>query len=177
MRAARGWEITQGTGDILCATTFRLLTRQPDGTPQLKAELQSFAAEYEEHVHFQALVRQLLRLLDGVRDASLWQAPELDYDDAAEILLLLERLERGEVAEEEGEAPADDAALDPTQLLPALRRVAADNDIDLATMEPTEKAQFVATVLLQLTNKTPDDLSEGEQQSLAHQAMRLAEEL
>ncbi len=42
-----------------------------------------------------ALSAQLLRRLDGVRDESLWQAPNLDYDDAAELLLLLELLERG----------------------------------------------------------------------------------
>jgi hypothetical protein len=42
---------------------------------------------------------QLLRLLDGVRDESLWQAPDLFYADAAEILLLLERLARADVAE------------------------------------------------------------------------------
>jgi hypothetical protein len=47
----------------------------------------------------QALIARLLRLLDGVRDESFWQAPDLYYADAAEILLLLERLDRGDVAE------------------------------------------------------------------------------
>ncbi len=32
--------------------------------------------------YLKALIAQLLRLLDGIRDDSLWQAPDLDYDDA-----------------------------------------------------------------------------------------------
>jgi hypothetical protein len=42
------------------------------------------------------LLNALEAILSGRRDPSLAQRPDLDYDDAAEILLLLEALPRAE---------------------------------------------------------------------------------
>ncbi|MCP4590563.1 MAG: hypothetical protein GY842_07455, partial [bacterium] len=42
--------------------------------------------------YLRPLIPALLAVVDGSRDPALAPDPDLDYDDAAEILLLLERL-------------------------------------------------------------------------------------
>ncbi len=175
-----GWEITQGNGADWCATIFTVLTREPLSIPQARSELVTIAAKSDTAPPYKALIAQLLRLLDGVRDESLWQAPDLDYDDAAEILLLLERLERGDVAE----APVPDPAaspqspeIDPAQLLPLLRELATAHNLDLATMPPEQKIGFIASILLQASGQSPESLTDEARTALIHQAARIAEEL
>ncbi len=41
------------------------------------------------------MIPRLHAILDGSRDPALAEDPALDYDDAAELALLLERLEGG----------------------------------------------------------------------------------
>ncbi len=121
----RGWQETNGAGAELCATTHAVITQQPEGIPETKAQLQQLASQSDAPDYFKALIQQLLLLLDGSRDPSLWQHPDLDYDDATEILLLLEKLA----------APAT-PSLDAGQI----RQIAEENDIDLAALSSEEKS-------------------------------------
>ncbi|MFO0872940.1 MAG: tetratricopeptide repeat protein [Phycisphaerales bacterium] len=200
----QGWQITQGAGAPLCDMAFQVLAQTPQHTAQTQAQFVALAASGDTPPHLKALVAQLVRLLDGVRDDSLWRSPDLHYNDAAEILLLLERLERGDVAGSPAapEMPADPglradprrsadpdlpadpgppiaAAAEPSidQLLDALRAIAAGNNLDLATMSPQERVAFVAQVFLHNAGRTFESLDDAEKRALVAQATHLAERL
>ena len=67
--------------------------------------------------------------------------------------------------------------LDPAQLLPVLRELAATHNLDLATMPPEDKIGFIASVLLQLSSQSPESLTDEARTALIAEATRIAEEL
>lgn len=108
-RARRhGWEITAGAAVELCETVmFIVVARQPQFAADFPDEarimlpevernfrekLQSVANRSDAPAYMKPLAPKLLAILDGSRDPALAEDPDLDYDDAVELKLLLERL-------------------------------------------------------------------------------------
>ncbi len=60
--------------------------------PQLRDQLSAFTRAPNTKPYLRALAPPLLAILDGSRDPALANDPALDYDDAAELTLLLEQL-------------------------------------------------------------------------------------
>lgn len=104
-----GWEITQGAGAKLCSQVHAILTVQSPATrtenipanvrtqllamePQMRDRLMQYTRDPQAPPYLRALAPPLLAILDGARDPALAADPALDYDDAAELMLLLERL-------------------------------------------------------------------------------------
>lgn len=104
-----GWEITQGAGAQLCGRVRALLAAKDPATPasafpaearaqllaqepQLRARLTAFTRDPNAPRYLRALAPPLLAILDGSRNPALAADPALDYDDAAELTLLLEQL-------------------------------------------------------------------------------------
>lgn len=104
-----GWEITQGAGAQLCGLLRALLAAKDPATPasalpaearaqllaqepQLRARLTNYTRDPNAQRYLRALAPPLLAILDGSRAPALANDPALDYDDAAELTLLLEQL-------------------------------------------------------------------------------------
>jgi len=87
-----GWQITQGEGPRLRAAVAQALANGPDAVTDARTQLEALVARPDLPPDRRALARQAIAVLDGARDASVWQGPDLFYADAAELLLLLERL-------------------------------------------------------------------------------------
>ncbi|MBF0629202.1 MAG: tetratricopeptide repeat protein [Magnetococcales bacterium] len=68
---------------------------QQGATAQARQELEQLAHHPQMPPWGKALFPVLLAILDGNRDPALADAPGLNYDDAVEVMLLLERLEKG----------------------------------------------------------------------------------
>jgi len=79
-----GGESTTPAGQL-----FDMWAQQPDAARELVAALKQKAGLPKRFV---ALIPALEAVLDGWRDPALADNPEIDYDDAAELLLLLETL-------------------------------------------------------------------------------------
>ena len=60
---------------------------------KIKQELSKAAQAEETQVEAKKFIPLLLAVLNGSRAPSLADDPALDYDDAAEVLFLMERLE------------------------------------------------------------------------------------
>jgi tetratricopeptide (TPR) repeat protein len=115
----QGWEITRGPAAKLCQhVALIVIARHPQTPPdqipgelrsqipQLERALRQQLAGWDESVesdkkkaggtpvprYLSALAPKLLAILDGSRDPALADDPALDYDDAAELQLLLEQL-------------------------------------------------------------------------------------
>lgn len=103
-----GWEITHGPGAELCRLVRALLAAKDPATltegfsaearaqilaqePTLRDRLTSFTRDPDSPAYLRALASPLLAILDGARDPALAADPALDYDDAAELMLLLEQ--------------------------------------------------------------------------------------
>jgi hypothetical protein len=65
----------------------------PDLERRLRSHLQTAANDPDAPSYLKALAPKLLAILDGARDSSLADDPALDFDDAVEVKLLLERLQ------------------------------------------------------------------------------------
>lgn len=104
-----GWEITHGAGAQFCYLVRALLAAKDPATPasvlpaearaqllaqepELRARLTNYIRDPNTQPYLRALAPPLLAILDGSRDLSLATHAALDYDDAAELLLLLEQL-------------------------------------------------------------------------------------
>ena len=104
-----GWQVTAGAGAKLCGLVRGILAaRDPDTPedalsaevrtqllaqePKLRASLTEFSQDSQAPSYLRALAPALLAILDGSRDPALAADPALDYDDAAELTLLLEQL-------------------------------------------------------------------------------------
>ena len=75
------------------------------------------------------------------------------------------------------ESPQSEESLDPAQLLPVLRKLAATHNLDLATMPPEQKGGFIASVLLQGTGQSPESITDEARNALIEEATRIAEQL
>jgi hypothetical protein len=62
------------------------------------AFLQQVAATPDIHASFRTFIQALQAVLNGTRDPALANAPDLDFDMAAELLLLIETLDRPSLA-------------------------------------------------------------------------------
>ncbi len=104
-----GWEITHGAGAQLCRHVRALIAAKAPATPpdalpaevraqllaqepQLRARLTNYTRDPNAPPYLRTLAPPLLAILDGSRDPALATDPALDYDDAAELTLLLEQL-------------------------------------------------------------------------------------
>jgi tetratricopeptide (TPR) repeat protein len=163
-----GWQITQGVGAQVCGLVRQALAAGPEATKRARDELEALAAADDTPPYLRALAPVLVRVLDGERGPELWQHPDVDYDDAAEVLLLLERLEAGDP---QSEGP------DRAELLETLRALARENDIDPTDLDRAAKTQFVAAALLALAQKELEDLEPPEREALAARAEDLAADL
>jgi hypothetical protein len=63
--------------------------------PTAASLLQQLAADSDLPSHARTFIRALQAIVAGSRDRSLADAPDLDYTMAAEILVLIEILEKG----------------------------------------------------------------------------------
>ncbi len=61
-------------------------------TDQLRAEVAQLLEHPDLPAWAKALIPTLQAILDGSRDPALAENPDLDYDDAVEVRLLLETL-------------------------------------------------------------------------------------
>jgi tetratricopeptide (TPR) repeat protein len=87
-----GGENPSGSGRLVFAVTQSLLAGKP---VEAESFLRSEADAYEA-AGFGGFTLALQAIVAGSRDRSLADAPDLDYDMAAEILLLIETLEKAE---------------------------------------------------------------------------------
>ena len=169
-----GWEETFGHGAQLCESIFHLLTRESEGIPQVKQQMRQLASQPGKPNDTKALITQILRLFDGVRDESLWQHPDLYYADAAELLLLLEKLERDEIAE----APDLHNEQFGPQITPELcHQLAQRRGLDLSAMSSEDQIAFIGTVIAVITNQDPNTLNQKQHLALIKAAEAIAEEL
>ena len=88
-RRQRG-QVTHGAGPQLCALVHQAITESQ--TDDVASQLEQFAADPESPDYLRALVPALQAILAGSRDPALADDPDIDYDDAVEIVLLLEQL-------------------------------------------------------------------------------------
>jgi tetratricopeptide (TPR) repeat protein len=80
-------------GGRLCAWFENALKEQrPE---EIKKQLEEMANDNEIDPSLKPLIPKLQAILDGAREPGLADDPELDYDDAAEILFLLEKMREG----------------------------------------------------------------------------------
>jgi tetratricopeptide (TPR) repeat protein len=86
-----GGENHDAPGRIALAVTQSLLAGDP---AQAASLLQQLAADPDVPSHARTFIRALQAIVAGRRDRTLADAPELDYSMAAEILFLIETLER-----------------------------------------------------------------------------------
>ncbi len=85
-----GEPIGRGIGGQLCASVAQAIA---DGHPaQAAAELAKLAKEADLPDYARRLLPALQSILSGSRDRALAADPNLDYDDAAELHLLLDGL-------------------------------------------------------------------------------------
>jgi len=89
-RKAGGESSTGGAGAPLCAKVAAALKAGSSGA--LAAEFTQTRGRSDLPGYMQPLLRALLAVLAGSRDPTLADASDLDYDDAAELLLLLDTL-------------------------------------------------------------------------------------
>lgn len=80
----------QELGGQLCAATARSIVEGK--AEQARAELGRLFGDSELPSGARVLVSSLQAILDGARDLALADSPDLDYDDAVEVRLLLESL-------------------------------------------------------------------------------------
>jgi len=85
---------SQAPGVRLCAQIVHAM-RQGD-TSEVTQFLAQAAAEADTPAWLKAMLPKLHAILEGDRDPALAADPALDYDDAAELLLLLETLAAGD---------------------------------------------------------------------------------
>ena len=78
------------TGAQLCAATGQAIAE--GRTDQARAELHQLLQRPDLPASVKSLIPALQAILDGSRDPALGEDPDLDYRDAAEILLLVEHL-------------------------------------------------------------------------------------
>lgn len=78
------------TGGQLCYWFGRALKQE--SREAARAGLDKFAGDWGHFSTAQALVRALRAVLDGARDKTLADDEELYYEDAAEVLLILENI-------------------------------------------------------------------------------------
>ena len=64
----------------------------PELEGQLREQVSAWSADPDTPPDLRALASPLLAILDGDRDPALTENPALNYDDAAELTLLLEQL-------------------------------------------------------------------------------------
>jgi hypothetical protein len=86
-----GGENHAAAGRICLAVTQSLLA---DDAPTAVSLLQQLAAHPNASGSLGTFIRALQAIVAGSRDRSLADAPDLDYDMAAEILVLIETLEK-----------------------------------------------------------------------------------
>ena len=86
-----GGENYDAEGRIALAVTQSLLTSDPSAAASM---LQQLAARYRADARSIAFIRALQAIAAGSRDRALADAPDLTYDMAAEILFLIETLEK-----------------------------------------------------------------------------------
>ncbi len=86
-----GGENHSRAGRLALAVTQSLLAGDPASAASL---LQQLAARPDANDSFRAYFRALQAIVAGSRDRALADAPDLDYDMAAEILFLIETLEQ-----------------------------------------------------------------------------------
>ena len=85
-----GGENHSGPGRLALAVTQTLLSGDPAlAASRLQQQLPRFEA-----AGFGGFIRALQAIVSGSRDRRLAEAPDLDYTMAAEILMLIETLER-----------------------------------------------------------------------------------
>lgn len=84
-----GGESQSGGGRLPAAVAAAIAERQIDATASHLAEL---LQKPDSPAYLKALIPALQAILFGSRDPALADDPKLDYDDVAELLLLLERL-------------------------------------------------------------------------------------
>ncbi len=65
-----------------------------ENAPEAGSLLQQLAAQPDSNPSFKTYFRALQAIVAGSRDRTLADAPELDYTMSAEILLLIETLEK-----------------------------------------------------------------------------------
>lgn len=82
----------QATGGQLCELVVRAI--QQGETAAAEQELSKYAGT-DAPSRLQVLLAKLRAILEGNRDPTLTNDPDLEYDDAAELQLLLERLKTG----------------------------------------------------------------------------------
>ena len=80
----------RASGGRLCAQFWQAI--QENKTEEMSAQMTMLANDPEFDTSWLPLISKLQAILAGSRDPKLADDPELDYDDAAEILFLLERL-------------------------------------------------------------------------------------
>jgi len=86
-----GGENHDTEGRIALAVTQSLLAGDPASAASL---LQQVAADPDLPSHARTFIRALQAIVAGSRDRTLADAPDLPYDGAAEILFLIETLEK-----------------------------------------------------------------------------------
>jgi hypothetical protein len=86
-----GGENHSGVGSVNLAVTESLLADDADNAAFL---LKQLAADPDLPAPRRTYVQALKAIVDGSRDRTLADAPELDYDMAAEILFLIETLQK-----------------------------------------------------------------------------------
>ncbi|MFN8488541.1 MAG: hypothetical protein U0350_13155 [Caldilineaceae bacterium] len=80
----------QGSGGKLVDEVLGLLAQQK--IDEVNALFQELGSDSETPDLIKQLIQAMLSIFNGSRDPALADDPALDYDDAAEILFLLERL-------------------------------------------------------------------------------------
>jgi hypothetical protein len=72
-----------------------MIHKLADGGPAAASSfLQQVAAPPDVHPQFRPFIQALQAILNGSRDRTLANAPDLHYTQAAELLLLIETLDR-----------------------------------------------------------------------------------
>jgi hypothetical protein len=82
---------SHATGAQLCAATIRAI--QEGKTTQISAELAELTQRPDLPEYLTPLLAALQKILAGSRDLTLADDPALNYDDACELILLLEALQ------------------------------------------------------------------------------------
>jgi tetratricopeptide (TPR) repeat protein len=90
-----GGQNLSGAGEIFGFVAQAISAGQ---VPAAEAQLAQLEARAELPAFLKPLLPKLQAILRGVREPSLAADPSLDYDDAAELILLLEQLARGAAA-------------------------------------------------------------------------------
>lgn len=101
----QGWQKTEGAAASLCEVVGVIVEAQnsaaPPGEiakdlPQLEASvrdrLQALSTDTHAPTYLHVIAPKLLAILDGARDPALCDDAALDYDDAVELMLLLEKI-------------------------------------------------------------------------------------